>query len=131
MQLDEISARIDRAFGEELPIAGRPLVEAELQTLQHLLRDETYQDYLQDQVSRQIIRDYLTNAVLLGYLAEDGLADFSTQVASHEGRIALSLHMLMSSVEDADSLGQAGAARPLQPLQLDSGSAPSLTLVPK
>lgn len=131
MQLDEITARIDLAFGEELPIAGQPLVEVEVQALQHLLRDATYQEYLQDQVSRQIIRDYLTNAVLLGYLAEDGLADFSVQVASHEGRNALSLHMLMSSVEDADSLRQEDAARPLQPLQPDGGSAPSLTLVPK
>lgn len=131
MQLDEITSRIDLAFGAELPIAGQPLVEVELQALQHLLRDATYQEYLQDQVSRQIIRDYLTNAVLLGFLAEDDLAGFADQVASHEGRNVLSLHMLMSSVEDADSLRQEGAVRPLQPLRPDGDSAPSLTLVPK
>ena len=49
MQLDEITARIDRAFGGELPISGRPLVEAELQALQHFkpnalaLRDEGWE----------------------------------------------------------------------------------------
>jgi hypothetical protein len=104
LQLEDITARIDRAFGDELPFSRRELGDGDLKTLYRVFGDVGYQHYLQDQVSRQIIRDYLTNAVLLGYLSPDRLDGFANQVATQEGRSALSLHMLMTSVEDAASL---------------------------
>jgi hypothetical protein len=92
--------------------------------------DDGFQGYLQDQVNRQIIRDYLTNAVLLGFLCEEGLAALMEKVASSEGRAAMSLHMLMSSVESASELLSNGGAQLLQPLVPVPGSTPHMKLVP-
>ena len=130
MQLDEIIERIESAFGQSLPFSERPLVEEDLEVLQRVFGDEGYQSYLQDQVNRQIIRDYLTNAVLLGVLSEGRLAAFADQVATEQGRAALSLHMLMSSVEDADDLPVNGSFEVLEMLQPVPGSPPHMKLVP-
>lgn len=134
MQLDEITTRINRAFGEELPVSRQPLEESDLKTLEHVFGDDSFQHYLQDQVCRQIIRDYLTNAVLLGYLSPVGLERFADQVNTLEGRSALSLHMLMTSVEDAATLpgvGITSSLKPLTPPVPDKCGQPSLSLVPK
>jgi hypothetical protein len=134
LQLDEIAARIDEAFGEELPFSRRSLQEEDLQALNRVFGDEGYQQFLQDQVNRQIIRDYLTNAILLGHLGADRLERLAEQVATLEGRSALSLHMLMMSVEDAASLPGAcvpASLKPLQPPRPDPDARPTLTLVPK
>ena len=130
MQLDEIIERIESAFGQSLPFSERPLVEEDLEVLQRVFGDEGYQAYLQDQVNRQIIRDYLTNAVLLGVLSEGRLVAFADQVATEAGRAALSLHMLMSSVEDADDLPVNGGFEVLEMLQPVPGSPPHMKLVP-
>ena len=66
LQLDEITRRINLAFGEDLPFSRAELVEDDLQALERVFGDEGYQQFLQDQVNRQIIRDYLINAILLG-----------------------------------------------------------------
>lgn len=134
MQLDEITTRIDRAFGEELPVSRQPLEESDLKTLEHVFGDDSFQHYLQDQVCRQIIRDYLTNAVLLGHLSPVDLESFADQVKTLEGRSLLSLHMLMTSVEDAATLPAAGVSaslKPLKPPVPDRCGQPSLSLVPK
>jgi hypothetical protein len=131
LQLEDITARIDRAFGDELPFSRRELGDGDLKTLYRVFGDVGYQHYLQDQVSRQIIRDYLTNAVLLGYLSPDRLDGFANQVATQEGRSALSLHMLMTSVEDAASLPGVCVPPTLKPLNPGAGARPKLSLVPK
>ena len=134
MQLDEIHSRINQAFGEELPIARRALQANDRAVVEKVFLDEVYQQFLQDQVNRQIIRDYLINAIMLGYLEADRLEGFASQVATIEGRSALSLHMLMSSVEEAGSLPGTcipPSLRPLTPQRPDPESAPTLTLVPK
>lgn len=128
MQLDNIAAQLNQAFGEELPVAEGALITGDWQ---RLLADDSYQLYLQDQVSRQVIRDYLTNAVILGHLPEAHLERFTGQIATREGRNALSLYMLMHAVEDAGCLVDQDQVAPLQPLDTDAGTAPSLTLVPK
>jgi hypothetical protein len=130
LQLDEIIEQIEAAFGQALPFSGRPLLEQDLEVLQRVFGDEGYQLYLQDQVNRQIIRDYLTNAVLLGILSEERLAAFADQVATEAGRAALSLHMLMSSVEDANDLPLNGGVEVLELLQPGPGSPPHMKLVP-
>ena len=128
MRLNDIAARLDRAFGDELPISEGLLVAGDLQ---RLLADDSYQLYLQDQVSRQVIRDYLTNAVVLGHLPEAHLDRFSGQIATQEGRNALSLYMLMHAVEDAGFLVEHEETGSLQPLGSAPAPTPNLTLVPK
>ena len=131
MHLDEIVQWIDRAFGaESLELQDA----ADEQTLRNALGDSGYQRFFRDQVNRQIIRDYLTNAILLGYLGEDRLEGLSSQVATLEGRSALALHMLMTSVEDASSLPGTCvpvSLKPLKPSRPDPDAVPTLTLVPK
>lgn len=134
MQLEEITTRIDRAFGEELPVSRRALAEHDLKTLEHVFGDESFQHYIQDQVCRQIIRDYLTNAVLLGYLSPADLEAFADLVNTLEGRSALSLHMLMTSVEEAATLPGVtvlASLKPLKPPVADNIGRPTLSLVPK
>ena len=130
MHLDKIVERIDRAFGEAPAFPDHPVAGPDIEALGRVFGDEGFQGYLQDQVNRQIIRDYLTNAVLLGFLCEEGLAALMGQVASSEGRAALSLHMLMSSVESAGELLSNGGAQLLQPLVPEPGSPPHMKLVP-
>jgi hypothetical protein len=134
LQLDEINSRINQAFGKDLPIARGTLLADDKAVVEKVFTDDVYQQFLQDQVNRQIIRDYLINAIMLGYLEADRLDGLAAQVATIEGRSALSLHMLMSSVEEAGSLPGAcipSSLRPLNPQRPDSQSVPTLTLVPK
>lgn len=128
MQLDQLIADIDSAFGEELPFSGQVLSEEDHAVLRRIFGETGYQSYLQDQVNRQIIRDYLTNAVLLGYVSQQELPRFRQQISSREGRSALSLHMLMSSVEQAAELSERLPER-LETLQSDPNSPPSIRLI--
>ena len=132
MQLDKIVDRIERAFGEAAPFSGRPLAGSDIEILQRIFGDEAYQDYVQDQVDRQIIRDYLANAVMLGVISEGDLSAFDGQLASQEGRAAMALHMLMSSVEDASHLLPlvSGGIEVLEPLKPGPDSRPHMKLVP-
>jgi len=104
LQLDRLVERLEGAFGEELPFSSGELSQGQVEVLRQVFGDDGYQSYLQDQVNRQIIRDFTVNAVMLGFLPEQSVAGISRQVASKEGRAALSLHMLMSSVEQAAEL---------------------------
>jgi len=104
LQLDRLVGQLEGAFGEELPFSSGELSPGQVEVLGQVFGDDGYQSYLQDQVNRQIIRDFTVNAVMLGYLPEQGIASISRQVATPEGRAALSLHMLMSSVEQAAEL---------------------------
>lgn len=130
MQLESIIERIDGAFGESLPLSTLHLVEADLAVLGRVFGDDSYQVYMQDEHNRQIIRDYLTNAVVLGVIREDQLSAFSGRVATEEGRSLLSLHMLMSSVEDADALAANDEPEVLESFQAGPDSKPHMTLVP-
>ena len=132
MQIDEIIERIERFFGQAPPFSGRPVEASDIEALRRVFGEEGYEGYLQDQVNRQIIRDYLTNAILLGVLSEDRLAAFADQLATEEGRAAMSLHMLMSSVEDASDLPHTGGrVEVLEPLRPVSDSPPHMKLVPR
>lgn len=130
MQLEQIIERIENAFGEALPFSSSPLAERDLAVLRRVFSDAGYQTYMQDQHNRQIIRDYLTNAVLLKVIPEEQLAVFADQVATEEGRASLSLHMLMSSVEEAASLAANSSPGHLKPLTPGPGSPPHMKLVP-
>jgi len=129
LQLNEIVQRIDDAFGESLPFTSGRLDDADREVLRRVFGDAGYQDYLQDQMCRQIIRDYLTNAVMLGYLSEQDLRGLQAMVASRETRAALSLHMLMSSVEEAGELLSRGVPERLELLEVGPDSPPHIHLV--
>ena len=130
MQLEEIVQRIEDAFGESMPFTESPLSDEDVTVLDRVFRDGGYESYMQDQHNRQIIRDYLTNAVILGVLGEDQLSSFDGQVATEEGRSRLSLHMLMSSVEEAVNLAADSESPALAPLKPVPGSPPHMKLVP-
>ena len=104
LQLDRLVQHLEGAFGEEPPFSSGELTLGQVDVLREVFGDDGYQSYLQDQVNRQIIRDFLVNAIMLGFLPEQGIDAIAGQVASREGRAALSLHMLMSSVEQAAEL---------------------------
>ena len=129
LQIDEIVERIDGSFGKELPFSARALTETDTDVLQRAFGEVGYLDYLDDQANRQIIRMYLTNAVILGYLPEKRLGAYSRQMATREGRATLSLHFLMSSVEDADKLPLDSESQKLCNLRPEPGSPPHLRLI--
>jgi hypothetical protein len=129
LRIDEIVQRIDSSFGEEPPFSARALTEDDLETLERVFGDVGYQDYLEDQANRQIIRVYLTNAAILGVLPEQRIDNYSSQVESNEGRAALSLHMLMNSVEDADRLPLEPRLEELKSARSGPGSPPNLRVV--
>jgi hypothetical protein len=129
LQLNQIIEHIDHAFGEELPFSGRDLNGQDREVLKRVFGDEGYQAYLQDQVNRQIIRDYLTNAVMLGYVPEQTITGFASQLGSREERAALSLHMLMSAVEQASELLATDSQHQLKILKPGPGAAPFMTLI--
>ena len=118
LQLDRLVEQLDGAFGEELPFSSGELSVGQVEALTEVFGDHGYQGYLQDQVNRQIIRDFLVNAVMLGFLSQASIEGIAGQVATREGRAALSLHMLMSSVEQAAELvapGESGRLEALNP----------------
>ncbi|MEM8563025.1 MAG: hypothetical protein AAGF57_12355 [Pseudomonadota bacterium] len=119
LHLDRLVEQLDEAFGRELPFSSNELSTDQIDTLREVFGDHGYQAYLQDQVNRQIIRDFMVNAVLLGFLEESAVSILSGQVASREGRAALSLHMLMTSVEQAGELVIQGSQDRLKALKPD------------
>jgi len=129
LQIDDIVRRIDGSFGEELPFSGRALTENDIEVLQRIFGDGGFQDYLDDQANRQIIRVYLTNAIILGFLPEMQVADYSRQIETREGRAALALHILMSSVEDAHTLPVEAEPESLKTLHPERGSPPHLRVI--
>ncbi|MFV8818193.1 hypothetical protein [Haliea sp. E17] len=129
MQLDTIVQRIEAAFGSVAPVPANPLSPGDIETLTRVFGDEAYQLFLQDQVSCQIIRDYLTNALVLGFIAEKDLLSLDDLVATPQSRAAISLHMLMTSVEDAAELLAQGKPDELVPLEIDPDTPPHIHLV--
>ncbi|TGD74008.1 hypothetical protein E4634_07660 [Mangrovimicrobium sediminis] len=129
MQLDKIVQRIDDAFGEAMPFTANPLESADREVLYRVFGDEGYHVYLQDQINRQIIRDYLTNAAMLGFVSEEDLGELTAMAANPDGRAALSLHMLMTSVEEAASLLHQGIPESLTLLEVDPDAPPHIHLV--
>ena len=127
--MNEVLAGIEDAFGEEPPFSEVPLAEEDVLVLNRIFGDQGYQLYLQDQVNRQIIRDYLLNAVVLGHVDGEDLNAIKRRAGSCEGRSALSLHMIMRSVEEASDLARecSGSLRVLRPVP---GSPPQLELIP-
>ncbi len=129
MNLDTIVQRIEEAFGSTLPSPASPLQDGDLEVLARLFGDDGFQDYLQDEISRQIIRDYLTNAVILGFIRVENLDGLGELVDTPEHRAALSLHMLMSSVEEAASLLEGGISGELTRLEPAPDLPPNIHLV--
>lgn len=129
VHLDHLVEQLEHAFGEELPFSGADLSLGQIDALTEVFGDEGYQAYLQDQVNRQIIRDFLVNAVMLGFLPEQSIAGVATQVSTREGRAALSLHMLMSSVEQAAELVSVSEPEQLSALKPGSERPPYIKLI--
>ncbi len=129
MELDKVVAQIEVAFGETPPFTSADLAQGDRDVLLRVFGDEGYQDYLQDQVNRQIIRDYLTNAMMLGFISEQELSAMQVMLGSKESRASLSLHMLMSSVEEASELIARGVPSPLEPLKPGPDSPPNIRLI--
>jgi len=129
LQLDEVVQHIERSFGEELPVTGTGVSEADSKILGRLLHEDTFALYVQDQVNRQIIRDYLLNAVMLGCISEDNFELLATKVQSREERATLSLHMLMTAVEAANAIPQELGPSELKALRPEPGSPPHMVIV--
>jgi len=129
LQLDRLVEQLDGAFGEDLPFSSAELSQGQIDTLKQVFGDHGYQGYLQDQVNRQIIRDFLLNAVMLGFITESCVDGISQQIATREGRAALSLHMLMSSVEQAAELVSQKESEPLEKLGPESKRPPYIKLI--
>ena len=129
LQLDRLVEQLDGAFGEELPFSSGELSAGQVEALTEVFGDHGYQDYLQDQVNRQIIRDFLVNAVMLGFLSQSSIDNIAGQVASREGRASLSLHMLMSSVEQAAELVAADEPGRLEALSPAAKRPPYIKLI--
>jgi len=129
LQLDEIVQQIEYSFGEDLPAISAGLLDSSAELLEELQRDDTYQAYLQDQINRQIIRDFLVNAVMLDCVTHKNFSALSEKASTVEGRSALSLHMLMSSVEDANEIvGEIDQSR-LKAMKPSPGSPPHMVIV--
>ncbi len=129
MRLDKLVEQIDTAFGENPPFTSVDLDENDRDVLMRVFGDDGYQVYLQDQVNRQIIRDYLTNAVMLGYLPQQDVSGFVEMLGSREARASLSLHMLMSSVEQAAELLASGVPARLKLLEPSADSPPHIHII--
>ncbi len=129
MQLEKLVERIESAFGEAFASSGGVVSVEDRAALERVFSEAGYQDFLQDQVNRQIIRDYLTNAVILGYVPEQDIDGFAQYAATREGRSSLSLHMLMSSVEEAGELLARGVPARLEPLQPGADAPPHIHLI--
>ena len=129
LRLDKLVDDIEVAFGPGVPFVEGRLSDADKAALSRVFGDNGFQAYLQDQINRQIIRDYLTNAVLLGFVSEQRMATYKDIASSVEGRSLLSLHMLMSSIEQADELALEVSESRLNNLQPETGSPPHMELV--
>ena len=129
MRLDALVEQIEAAFGDTPPFTSEGLAASDRETLLRVFGDDGYQDYLQDQINRQIIRDYLTNAVVLGFVPETDIPAFVSMAGTPESRASLSLHMLMTSVEQAAELLAQGVPERLEPLNPDPDSPPDIRLI--
>ena len=129
MRLDTLVEDIETAFGETPPFTSEGLEQGDRDVLVRVFGDQGYQIYLQDQVNRQIIRDYLTNAVMLGFLPENDLPGFAHLIGNQEARASLSLHMLMSSVEQAPQLLTRGVPSRLTQLKPSPDSPPHIHII--
>ncbi|MEP4147377.1 MAG: hypothetical protein ABJL54_09170 [Halioglobus sp.] len=129
MELDSVVAQIEEAFGDNPPFTSASLAQDDQDVLLRVFGDDGYQVYLQDQVNRQIIRDYLTNAMMLGFIPEQTFSEMQGMLGDRESRASLSLHMLMSSVEQAPELLANGVPSPLQPLEPGPDSPPHIRLI--
>lgn len=129
MQLEQLVERIESVFGDDTSGPWSEVTPEDQSALSRVFGEEGFQCYLQDQVNRQIIRDYLTNAVVLGHIGEPELEQIGRQAASEEGRSVLSLHMLMSSVEEAGELLARGVPEQLERLKPGSDSPPHMHLI--
>ena len=130
LHIDKIVHRIDHFFGDEPPFCAGVLSQLDVEVLQRVFGDLGYQDYLDDQTNRQIIRVYLTNALILGHLPGKRIEAYSRHMETKEGRAALSLHILMNSVEEADRLPQQLEPEELQRLRPAADAPPHLQLIP-
>ena len=130
LQMNELLADLEQAFGPELPFSDGAIAEQDLAALARLFGDDGYQQYLQDQVNRQVIRDYLLNARVLGYIDDEHVGVLMHRAASREGRAVLALHMVMRSVEEAWDLAGECSSGNLQVLRPVAGSPPQLELIP-
>jgi hypothetical protein len=130
LHLDQILERIEGAFGAPPPLTSPAVAAQDAAVMERIFADDGYQDYLQDQVNRQVIRSYLANAIVLGFLREAQLDVFAEHLATSEARAALSLHMVMSSVEDADALVPGDSLEVLEPLRPAPDGHPHMKLVP-
>ena len=128
LQLDRLVEQLEVHSGRAALSTGE-LSLGQVDVLRQVFGDDGYQSYLQDQVNRQIIRDFTINAVMLGFLPEQGVTGISAQVATREGRAALSLHMLMSSVEQAAELMGPQESEPLQKLKPGLKLPPYIKLI--
>jgi hypothetical protein len=131
LRIDQVLDEIERSFGPDLPFLSRTPEPAEIEVLNQVFGDHGYQDYLQDQINRQVIRDYLSNAVRLDTVSREQLQAYHQQLHSSEGRALLALHMVMSSVEDANSLPLDTKASRLCRLEPDADAPPHMEIVPK
>lgn len=129
MELDRVVAQIEEAFGDNPPFTSARLAQDDQDVLLRVFGDDGYQVYLQDQVNRQIIRDYLTNAMMLGFIPEQTFSEMQGMLGDQESRASLSLHMLMSSVEQAPELIANGVPSRLQPLEPGPDSPPHIRLI--
>ena len=129
MRLDTRVEQIETAFGETPPFSSESLAASDRVVLLRGVGDEGYQLSLQDPVNRPISRDYLTHAVMLGVIPAHDLAGFNPMIESKEARAALSLHMLMSSVEQAPELLLRGVPSALEQLKPDADSPPHIRLI--
>ena len=129
LQLDEIVQQIEQSFGKNLPISGAATTAAENEIFGRLLQEDVFQLYIQDQVNRQIIRDYLVNAVMLGCITDENFTALSIRAQSREQRATLSLHMLMTAVEDANEIAGELEPKGLKALRPLPGSPPHMVIV--
>jgi hypothetical protein len=129
LQLNEVVQRIEQLFGEDRPFTDSSLSETDSEVVARVFQLDACQAYIEDQLSRRIIRDYLVNAVMLGCISDAKFSALSKQAGTSEGRSALSLHMLMNSVEAAnDILAETGRGA-LTELRLMPGAPPHMEIV--
>lgn len=121
ISLDDLVNHINAAFGEEALLLSN--VDKSTQpALNDFLGSDDFSHYLDDHTHREIIRHYLLNAIIQGHFSLSRLSDFKLQLASHEGRAALALAMLMYAVEEANSLPSDKEVDPLHPLNKPNDS---------
>ena len=129
MQLNQVVQRIEHLFGEDRPFTDSSLSEADGEVVARVFQRDACQAYIEDQLSRRIIRDYLVNAVMLGCISDANFSALSKQTDTSEGRAVLSLHMLMNSVEAANSIPSEAGRNTLKELHSVPGTPPHMEIV--